>query len=171
MLYPDKMQKNSKMPQFLQPSPKRIWPSTCLVTMSCLTLCLPGSSVHKIFQARILEWVAISSSRGVSWPGDQACVSCTSCFGRQTLYHWATWEGHLTKCAQTHTRVRPFATPWTVCSPPGSSAHAILRVVILVWVAIPYPGDLPDSGIEPRTPTLQTNFIPSKQDIYLCIYW
>ena len=44
---------------------------------SCLTLCdpmdssLPGSSVHGITQARILEWVAISSSRGSSHPGNQ----------------------------------------------------------------------------------------------------
>ena len=37
----------------------------CSVTPSCLTLrSLPGSSVHGILQARILEWVAISSSRG-----------------------------------------------------------------------------------------------------------
>ena len=47
------------------------------VAQSCLTLCdpvdcsLPGSSVHGIFQARILEWVAISFSRGPSWPRDQ----------------------------------------------------------------------------------------------------
>ena len=43
----------------------------CLVTQFCLTLCdftdcnLPGSSVHGIFQAGILEWVAISFSRGI----------------------------------------------------------------------------------------------------------
>ena len=37
---------------------------------------LPGSSVHRIFQARILEWVAISSSRGSSWPRDRTCISC-----------------------------------------------------------------------------------------------
>ena len=47
----------------------------------CLTLCdsmdcsPPGSSVHGILQARILEWVAISSSRGSSQPRDQTCVS------------------------------------------------------------------------------------------------
>ena len=51
----------------------------------------PGSSVHGNLQARILEWVAISSSRGSSWPRDQTCVSCVSCIGRQVLYHWATW--------------------------------------------------------------------------------
>ena len=47
----------------------------------CLTLCdpmgcsLPGSSVHGIFQARELEWVAISFSRGSSRPGDRTHVS------------------------------------------------------------------------------------------------
>ena len=38
--------------------------------------CPPGSSVHGIFQARILEWVAISSSRGSSQPRDRTGVSC-----------------------------------------------------------------------------------------------
>ena len=52
----------------------------------------PDSSVHGIFQARILEWVAISFSRGCSQPRDWTCVSKVSCIGRQILYHWATWE-------------------------------------------------------------------------------
>ena len=57
----------------------------CLVAQSCPTLCdpldysLPGSSVHGIFQARILEWVAISFSRESSWPRDRTSVSCVSC--------------------------------------------------------------------------------------------
>ena len=68
------------------------------VSQSCLTLynpidCSPpGSSVHGIFQARILQWVAIFSSRGSSRPRDQTCVSCVSCIGRQILYHCTTWE-------------------------------------------------------------------------------
>ena len=49
---------------------------------------LPGSSVHGILQAEILERVAISSSRGSSWPGDRYCISC---IGRWIL-HWATKE-------------------------------------------------------------------------------
>ena len=50
-------------------------------TQSCPTLCEPldcsppGSSVHGIFQARVLEWVAISFSRGSSWPRDRTWVS------------------------------------------------------------------------------------------------
>ena len=49
----------------------------------------PGSSVHGISQARILERIAISSSRGSSQPRNRTCVSCT---GRQVLNCWATRE-------------------------------------------------------------------------------
>ena len=48
---------------------------------------LPGSSVHGILQARILEWVAMPSSRESSWPTDQTHVLYISCIGRQVLYH------------------------------------------------------------------------------------
>ena len=44
---------------------------------------LPASSVHGISQARILEWGAISSSRGSSWPRNRTLVSYISCIGRQ----------------------------------------------------------------------------------------
>ena len=49
----------------------------------------PGSSVHGVFQARILEWVAIPLSRVSSWPRDQTRISCIC---RWILYCWATWE-------------------------------------------------------------------------------
>ena len=54
----------------------------------------PGSYVHGIFQARILEWVAISFSGGSSWPRDWTHVFCSSWFGRQFFTHCATWEAH-----------------------------------------------------------------------------
>ena len=60
-------------------------------TMDCS---LPGSFVHGISQARVLECIAISSSRGSSQPKDPTLVSCID---RQVLYHWATWEV-LIKC-------------------------------------------------------------------------
>jgi len=53
-----------------------------LVAKSCPTLCdlmdcsLPGSSVHEVFQARILEWMAISFSRGSSRPRNRTHVFC-----------------------------------------------------------------------------------------------
>ena len=49
----------------------------------------PGSSVHGISQARILERVAISSSKGSSWPGNQTWVFC---IGRWILFHKASEE-------------------------------------------------------------------------------
>ena len=51
----------------------------------------PGSSVYGISQAKILEWVAISFSRGSFQPRDWTCISCT---GRWILYHWVTREAH-----------------------------------------------------------------------------
>ena len=48
---------------------------------------LPGSSAHGILQARILEWVAMPSSRRSSPPRDQTHVSYISCIGRRVLYH------------------------------------------------------------------------------------
>ena len=50
----------------------------------------PGSSLRGISQARMLEWVEISSSRGSSWPKDWTCVFCISCTGKQILYYSAT---------------------------------------------------------------------------------
>ena len=52
---------------------------------------LSGSSVHGILPAIILDWVAVSFSRGSSQPRDWTQVSC---IGRWILYHWATWEAH-----------------------------------------------------------------------------
>ena len=70
----------------------------CLVTELCLTLLQPHrlyppeSSVHGILHVRILEWVAMPSSRSSSWPRDQTHISHISLIGRRVLYHWATWE-------------------------------------------------------------------------------
>ena len=87
------------------------------VTQLCLTVCdpidgrLPGFSVHGIFQARVLEWVAVSFSRGSSQPRDWTQVSCIAgrCF---TI--WATREA------------------------PCSSVYGILWARILECVAIPF---------------------------------
>ena len=77
----------------------------CEQPLLCLTLCnpvdysLPGSFVHRIFQARILEQVTISFSRGSSPPRGSTRVSCISCIGRQVLYqlsHPEALEGALT---------------------------------------------------------------------------
>ena len=62
--------------------PVQLSPTLCN-PMDCSS---PGSPVHGIFQARILEWVSFSKSYQ---PRDWTCVSC---IGRWILCHWATWE-------------------------------------------------------------------------------
>ena len=67
----------------------------CSVTQSCPTLwdpmdcSLPGSSVHGVFQARILEWVAMSPPRRPSQPRNRTCASCLLHWQADSL-HWAT---------------------------------------------------------------------------------
>ena len=74
-----------------------------LAAQLCLTLCdptkcsLPGSCVHGILQARILEWIAIPFSRASSWPRDWTQVSCI--VGRFFTI-WATGKIHLERCSQ-----------------------------------------------------------------------
>ena len=69
------------------------WVHACSIAQLCLTLCdlmghsPPGSSVHGISQARILEWVAISSYRGSSWPRHPTS-HLWSCFGSTTWERW-----------------------------------------------------------------------------------
>ena len=48
------------------------------------------------------------------------------------------------------------------CSLPGSSVHGILQARILEWVVIPSPRDLPNPRIEPRSPTLEADSLPSE---------
>ena len=78
---------------------------------SCLTLqpmdCSPlGCSVHRILQARILEWVAVPSSTGSSWPRDQTHISAIFCIAGRFFTHWAPWE------AQTHSRGLKLSNEW-----------------------------------------------------------
>ena len=62
---------------------------------------------------------------------------------------------------------------WSSPRRPGSSIHEILQARILKWVAFPSPGDLPDPGIEPRSPgkELQADSLPSEPDSFLTYLW
>ena len=115
----------------------------------------PGSSIHGILQARILGWVAISSSRGSSPPRDWTQVSriVGRCF---TL--WATREAKVK--VKSLSRVWLFATRWT-------AAHQALSMGFSrqeYWNGLPFPspGDLPNPGIEPRSPALQADALTSE---------
>ena len=61
----------------------------CVCEILCCPMdcSLPGSSVHGILEARILEWVATSYSRGYSQPRDWTAIFWVSCLGRRILFH------------------------------------------------------------------------------------
>ena len=102
---------------------------------------LPGYSAHGIFQARILEWVAISFSRGFPQPMDWTCISWS---GKQFIYQWAIREAQFllykeemySKCSVLgcFSRVRLFVTPWTVAR---QREHGIFKIRILKQVVMP----------------------------------
>ena len=136
----------------------------CLVAQTCPTLCnpmdcsLPGSSVQGVLQARILEWVAIPSSRGSSQPRDQTHVSCGSCIGRSGfLTTKATWESLVITVRAKLLQLGPtlcdpivitaaaksLQSCPTLCdpidgSPPGSPVPGILQARTLEWVVISF---------------------------------
>ena len=111
----------------------------CIVTQLSIsfatpwTVALPGSSVHGISQARILEWVDIFFSRESSQPRDQTCFSCLA--GGFFFNHWATrievkWSEVAQLCPTIYDPMD--------CSPPGSLVHGIFQAWILEWVAISF---------------------------------
>ena len=57
------------------------------------------------------------------------------------------------------------------CNPPGSSVHRILRQEYWSGLPFPSPGDFPNPGIEPRSPVLQADSLPSKpaENVFLCV--
>ena len=108
---------------------------SCLVSKSCLPLYNPtawgppGSSVHGISQARMLEWVSLSFSRGSSWPKDWTRVSCTA--GRFfTIRATAAAAKSLQSCLTLYNPIDG--------SPLGSPVSGILQARTLEWVAISF---------------------------------
>ena len=87
------------------------------VVQSCPTLCdpvdcsPPGFSVHGIPQARILEWVATSFSRGSSPPRDRTCVSCIGQPGKPNIRKGIPWTNRAWQAT-----VRGVAKTWTQLS-------------------------------------------------------
>ena len=101
----------------------------------------PGSSLHGIFQARVLEWGAISFSRRSSWPRDQTRVSC--------LQADASPSGPPGE--PSHSRLQADASP---SGPPGKPFHSRLLSSFLSSILLFYSLDLDHSA-----------FIPSKHEL------
>ena len=132
----------------------------CLVAKLCPSVCdpmdcrPPGSSVHGISQARILEWVTMSFSRGSSWPRDGTHVFC---IGRQILYCWATKEALYSSRKDENTNFKKNtkkkkANPYLI-NPPNKPVRRSLVLACgtdeecRAWWAQVTQLYLPDSGL------------------------
>ena len=145
---------------------------------------LPGSSVHGILQAGILEWVVMPSSRRSSQPRDQTCLF--------HLLHWQVCPSPLAPpgkprylgctCKRVHEYLcveyfvlwrRYLMDIWNQkmydsCDPmdyslPGSSVHGISQPRILEWVTISFSKSSSlTQGFEPGSSALQAGSLPSE---------
>ena len=112
---------------------------SCATSSDPMDCSLPGSSIHGIFQARVLEWVAIAFSNTIMRNGILPFHISTyyklnvfyvaSQSSIQLLFEWLK-----VKVAQSC----PALCNPLDCSLPGSSAHGILQARILEWVTIPF---------------------------------
>ena len=118
----------------------------CVHAQSCLTDWARHSSVHVMFQARILEWVPISFSWGSSWLRTRTWVFCIFWVGRQVLYHLnqilSEYKAGLPRAAAAAAAKSLQSCP-TLCYPidgslPGSPFPGILQARTLEWVAISF---------------------------------
>ena len=128
---------------------------SCLV-LTLLDWSLPGSIVHGILQERILQWVAVPSSRGSSWPRDRSQVTYGSCIGRLALslplapsgkpyselnsvlsafVYFFLYSLHV--CMLSSFSHVQLCNPMDY-SPSGSSIHGIFQARVLEWVAIAF---------------------------------
>ena len=132
-----------------------VHPTTCMPAFSVTSVTSssllavdcgpPGSSIHGIFQARLLEWVPISFSRGSCQPRYWTLVFCSSCMASRLVGGNLVAKSCLT-----------LVTPWTIaCQDPLSMGFSRQGY----WSGLPFPspGGLPNPGIEPGSPALQAD--------------
>ena len=129
----------------------------------------PGSCVHEIFPARILEWVATSFCRGSSQPRDRTRVSCPArrfFTNRRSIVHGILQARILEWVAFPFSRGSSQPKDWIQVSRVAggfftSWATREAQEYWSVW-PIPSPVDLPNPGIEPGSPTLPVASLPTE---------
>ena len=98
---------------------------SCTTLWNPMDCSLPGSSVHGILQARILEWVAMPSCRGSSLPRDQTHLTFVSCIAGGFFTHWVTCK------------TLPLPYTMLISVPLCLGESSFLQIYILMWVFYP----------------------------------
>ena len=132
----------------------------CVQSLSCATprdYSPPGSSVCGIFLARVLKWVAISSSRRSSptqgWNPHL-----------QHLLHWQADSSPLSHLSESRSIVSSSLRLHGLSATKLLSRQSMEFFRQEYWSGLPFPspGDLPDPGIEPGSPALRADALPSE---------
>ena len=141
---------------------KCVWILLSHVWLFATPMDLPGSTVHGIFQERILQWVALSYSRGSSRPRDWTHVSR---IGRQILYCCASWASHIHKNINIYSMyvISRSGMSDTLVPPQTAAYQAPLSLGFSrqeYWSLLPFPtpGDLPSQRIKPASSALAGGF-------------
>ena len=125
-----------------------------------------------VWRSSLIHWLAslwgywhvsaLSSSFFIAILNDiQVLVSQCSCLQRNTSQWPSTQQQPQQETFQLYVSVTQLCL--TLRDPtPGSSAHGISQATILEWIAIPFFRDIPDPGIEPRSPALQEDSLLSE---------
>ena len=139
-----KIYKTSLSIQANSPEKSQWWQviQLCLTLFDPMDCNIPGSSVHVIFQARVLEWVAISFSNTSQQPievpkqgrKELLTLSVDLFYGGKLFKLKYSWCTVFISCSVT--KSYPTLCDPMDCSPPGSSVHVISQSRILRWVAI-----------------------------------
>ena len=146
VLYPPQDSMRAKLPQ------------SCPILCDPVDCSPPGSSVHGILQARILEWVAMPSSRGSSQPRDQTRISYVSCIGRRV---------HLPLAPPGKTSTSPFPSLLTACPIPTQDLTSCLEYFELQEFFLM----LTFAGVGEGLPTSRTLSTLSMQKAGHALYW
>ena len=96
-----------------------------VVSSSLLDSSLPGSSIHGIFQVRVLEWIVISFSSGYSWPRDQTRVS------RIVGRHFTVWTTYFENDFTTKCNLQIQCDPYQIIN--GSFHRTKTKILQFIW--------------------------------------
>ena len=134
-------------------------PQSCPAFCDPMDCSLPGSPAHGILQARILEWVAMPSSReDLSNPGIKGRLLCLLLW--QAGASLPVPPGIPMYYDIMYNMEKKDFCNLMGCSLPGSSVHGTSQAGILEWVPLPSPGIFPTQGLNPRLLHWQADSLP-----------
>ena len=137
-----------------------VWPSVALSTQSIGSECAyhkGGGGKYIYIYIYMIEVLAAKAMMVITLKYINVCNQYLI-FSLYNFINYTSIKKYKVSCEVMSDSV----TLWTVCSLPGFSVHGIFQQEYWSWLPFPSPGDLPDPGIEPGSPTLQADSLLSE---------